>query len=117
MRIAFLPEHKGVGVSCQAFMKKLWWKFGLLILFLGLIVYLGVYAPSMPGADNRVNAVAEKYAVEVGAGERPPLINTDKGDLLLFMFAIGGAVAGFVIGYNWRDLFGNTKMPENREEY
>ncbi|MDP4158875.1 MAG: cobalt ABC transporter permease [Bacillota bacterium] len=90
-------------------MKKGVWKWLLLLLFLGVIAYLGVHAPSMPGADTHVNAVAEKYAAEVGAGERPPLINTDKGDLLLFMFAVGGAVAGFVIGYTWRDLFGRTK--------
>ena len=91
-------------------MKQLW-KLGFLIIFVGVIVYLGVYAPEMPGADTQVNAVAEKYALEVGAGERPPLINTDKGDLLLFLFAIGGAVAGFWIGYVWRDLFGRTKSP------
>lgn len=90
-------------------MKQRAWKWALLILFLGVIVYLGVYSPAMPGADEHVSTVAEKYASEVGAGERPPLINTDKGDLLLFLFALGGAVAGFWIGYVWRDLFGRTR--------
>ncbi|TGE33240.1 cobalt transporter [Desulfosporosinus sp. Sb-LF] len=94
-------------------MKQQVWKSGFLVLFLGIIIYLGVHAPAMPGADTHVNAVAEKYASEVGAGERPPLINTNKGDLLLFMFAIGGAVAGFVIGYTWRDLFGRTESHSN----
>ncbi len=89
-------------------MKQRMWKWGLLILFLGVIVYLGVYSPAMPGADTHVSAVAEKYASQVGAGERPPLINTDKGDLLLFLFAVGGAIAGFWIGYVWRDLFGRS---------
>lgn len=92
-------------------MKQPVWKLGFVILLIGVIIYLGVYGPEMPGADAEVNAVAEKYALEVGAGERPPLINTDKGDLLLFLFAIGGAVAGFWIGYVWRDLFGQTKSP------
>lgn len=92
-------------------MKQPVWKLGFVILLIGVIIYLGVSGPEMPGADAQVNAVAEKYALEVGAGERPPLINTDKGDLLLFLFAIGGAVAGFWIGYVWRDLFGRTKSP------
>lgn len=84
-------------------------------LFMALLIYLGVSPLSMPGADERVNSVAEKYAREVGAGERPPLINTDKGDLLLFVFATGGAVAGFWLGYNWRDLFGRQPREEKTE--
>lgn len=83
----------------------------ILAIFFGVMIYLGRNSSAMPGADEHVSAVAQKYAQEVGAGERPPLINTDKGDLLLFMFCIGGAVAGFVIGYTWRDLFAQTKNP------
>lgn len=82
------------------------WKFGLPLLGIILLVYLGTSSLKMPGADEQVNSIAEKYANEVGAGERAPFINTDKGDLLLFVFASGGAIAGFWLGYNWRDIFG-----------
>lgn len=49
-------------------------------------------------------AVVEKYAEEHGREARDPYINTDKGDLLLFVFLLGGAVGGFVGGYSWRML-------------
>jgi membrane protease YdiL (CAAX protease family) len=49
-------------------------------------------------------SVIEKYAVDAGREPSEPFINTDKGDLLLFVFALGGAVGGFVTGYYWRRL-------------
>ncbi|MFH1003732.1 MAG: cobalt transporter [Chloroflexota bacterium] len=49
-------------------------------------------------------SVVERYAAEAGREARAPLINTDQGDLLLFVFAAGGAVGGFVAGYSWRRL-------------
>jgi ABC-type cobalt transport system substrate-binding protein len=48
--------------------------------------------------------VIEKYASDAGREAREPFINTDKGDMLLFVFALGGAVGGFVAGYYWRRL-------------
>ncbi|MFC1906984.1 cobalt transporter [Chloroflexota bacterium] len=48
--------------------------------------------------------VIEKYAIDAGKEAREPFINTDQGDLLLFVFALGGAVGGFVAGYYWRKL-------------
>ncbi len=48
--------------------------------------------------------VIEKYAADAGRKAREPFINTDQGDLLLFVFALGGAVGGFVAGYYWRRL-------------
>ncbi|MFC1943840.1 cobalt transporter [Chloroflexota bacterium] len=48
--------------------------------------------------------VIEKYAIDAGREAREPFINTDQGDLLLFVFALGGAVGGFVGGYYWRRL-------------
>ncbi|MDI6878723.1 MAG: hypothetical protein QMC95_10990 [Desulfitobacteriaceae bacterium] len=85
-------------------------------LFVALLIYLGTSPLSMPGADEHVGSIADKYASEVGAGQRPPFINTDKGDLLLFVFAVGGAVAGFWLGYNWRDLFGKPYREDEPEE-
>lgn len=49
-------------------------------------------------------AVVEKIAGEHGREARPPLINTDQGDLLLFVFLLAGVVGGFVAGYSWRKL-------------
>jgi len=48
--------------------------------------------------------VIEKYAADAGREAREPFINTDQGDLLLFVFVLGGAAGGFVAGYNWRRL-------------
>ncbi|EGW36634.1 hypothetical protein [Desulfosporosinus sp. OT] len=86
-------------------------KWIILFLFLSILVFLGTSDLTMPGQDEHVNGIADKYAQEVGAGEREPYINTDRGDLLLFVFALGGATAGFIIGYNWRDIFGKPSAP------
>jgi cobalt/nickel transport system permease protein len=48
--------------------------------------------------------VIEKYAAAAGREPVEPLINTDQGDLLLFVFALAGAAGGFVAGYCWRML-------------
>lgn len=48
--------------------------------------------------------VIEKYATQAGREPIEPLINTDQGDLLLFVFALGGAVGGFFAGYYFRRL-------------
>jgi len=48
--------------------------------------------------------VVEKIAKEHGREARQPLINTDQGDLLLFVFLAAGVVGGFVAGYSWRML-------------
>ncbi len=54
-----------------------------------------------PGVDK---AVMEKVANEHGREARQPLINTDQGDLLLFVFLIAGVIGGFAAGYYWRAL-------------
>lgn len=66
------------------------------------VVYFFTLAPRpWSGVDE---AVVEKVAKEHGREARAPLINTDQGDLLLFVFLVGGGVAGFVAGYCWRML-------------
>ena len=59
-------------------------------------------APQWSGVDEKV---VEKFADEAGHPAREPLINTDRGDLLLFVFLVAGAVGGFVAGYCYRSLF------------
>jgi len=49
-------------------------------------------------------AVVERFAKEHGRDAKEPLINTDQGDLLLFVFLIAGAGGGFLAGYYWRRL-------------
>lgn len=54
-------------------------------------------------------SVVEKIAQEHGRKALKPLINTDQGDLLLFVFLLAGAAGGFVLGFCWRKLFCETK--------
>ena len=51
-------------------------------------------------------SVIEKVAKEHGREVRQPWINTDQGDLLLFVFLLAGAAGGFIAGYYWRALTG-----------
>lgn len=51
-------------------------------------------------------SVVNKYAKEHGREAREPLINTDQGDLLLFVFLLAGTIGGFMAGYYWRVLTG-----------
>jgi ABC-type cobalt transport system substrate-binding protein len=68
---------------------------------------------SWPGVDT---VVVEKYAAQAGRPAREPYINTDQGDLLLFMFALAGTVGGFIMGYYWRGLFGSPLTPHPPEK-
>ncbi len=56
-------------------------------------------------------SIVGKYAEKYGRPPRDPYINTDQGDLLLFVFTFFGLVGGVIIGYNFRKLFveGNTQ--------
>lgn len=49
-------------------------------------------------------SVVEKYAREHGREARRPYIDTDQGDLLLFVFLIAGTAGGFLAGYSWKNL-------------
>lgn len=50
-------------------------------------------------------SIVGKYASKYGRPPRDPYINTDQGDLLLFVFTLAGVIGGFVIGFNVRKLF------------
>jgi len=82
--------------------------FCLLLLALGSLPFalcpmqsVAVAAEKWQGVDE---SVVEKYAKEHGREAKKPLINTDQGDLLLFVFLIAGTVGGFAAGYFWRIL-------------
>ena len=74
--------------------------FSLLCILL-LAFYSSASSADWAGVDE---SVVEKYAKEHGRAPVDPLINTDQGDLLLFMFLLGGAIGGFIAGYYWRTL-------------
>jgi hypothetical protein len=58
-------------------------------------------------------SVVERVAKEHGREAHKPLINTDQGDLLLFVFLTAGAVGGFAGGYYWRKLM--ERRPETQQ--
>jgi ABC-type cobalt transport system substrate-binding protein len=78
----------------------------LIIILLACLMF-AIYTPltanaaKWPGVD--VNVV-QKIASEHGRKASSPLINTDQGDLLLFVFLLAGTVGGFIAGYSWRML-------------
>ncbi|MFA4843297.1 MAG: hypothetical protein WC658_05650 [Candidatus Omnitrophota bacterium] len=49
--------------------------------------------------------VVERVAEEHGRKAWTPFINTDQGDLLLFVFLVAGTIGGFILGFYWRKLF------------
>jgi len=69
-------------------------------------------AEKWPGVDE---SVVEKYAKEHGREALEPLINTDQGDMLLFVFLLAGTIGGFAAGYSWRILM-IEKAPASPKE-
>lgn len=59
-------------------------------------------AASWAGVDE---TVIEKFAEKAGRPAWKPFIDTDQGDILLFVFLLAGAVGGFAAGYWFRVLF------------
>ena len=58
-------------------------------------------------------SIVGKYAKKYGHPPRDPYINTDQGDLLLFVFTFFGLIGGIIIGYNFRKLFIEEKDKKN----
>ena len=52
--------------------------------------------------SDATDILSGQAAAQVGREARAPFINTEKGNMLVFFFALGGVAAGFTIGYNWR---------------
>jgi ABC-type cobalt transport system substrate-binding protein len=78
--------------------------FGIMLLLLTAFCILPPAAPAGQKWSGVDESVIEKFAKEHGREAREPLINTDQGDLLIFLFLIAGAVGGFAAGYYWRML-------------
>lgn len=87
------------------------WRILLLhIIILPTLLYTFYFFSLAPRPWTGVDeTVVEKIAEEHGRKAKKPLINTDQGDLLLFVFLIAGVVAGFVAGYYWRALVRGKK--------
>ena len=78
--------------------------FGMMLLMLTAFCILPFAAPADEKWSGVDESVIEKYAEEHNREAKKPLINTDQGDLLLFVFLLAGAVGGFAGGYCWRIL-------------
>lgn len=77
---------------------------GILTLLLAVPPCFG--AKDQPATWSGVDeTVVEKFAEKAGRPARTPFINTDRGDLLLFVFLVGGTAGGFIGGYYFRELF------------
>jgi ABC-type cobalt transport system substrate-binding protein len=73
----------------------------LLTIHFSLFTFVAVAAEKWQGVDE---SVVKKIAKEHGREAKEPLINTDQGDLLLFVFLVAGTIGGFIAGYSWRKL-------------
>jgi cobalt/nickel transport protein len=78
------------------------------IIILTAVFVIDASEAEWAGVDE---TVVEKFARDAGREARDPFINTDQGDLLLFVFLLAGSIGGFVMGYYFRQLF----PPEGRE--
>ena len=85
----------------------------LLAVFFCMLPAVTSASEKWSGVDE---SVIEKVAKEHDREAREPLINTDQGDLLLFVFLLAGAVGGFIGGYYWRALVGKRGGDTNSEK-
>ena len=81
----------------------------LVLWFMAIAIVIGGGAmPRVAVASDDDNwkgvddTVIEKTLIEAGHPPRKPYINTDQGDLLLFLFLLAGTGGGFIAGYAFR---------------
>ena len=108
-------EHRSQTGNKKERIKTHNYRRGFLVFFLLITFSLSLPSAALAAKWRGVDeSIVEKYAEEYGRAPREPLINTDQGDLLLFIFLIGGAAGGFFAGYYWRTLTENrTRKTEN----
>jgi ABC-type cobalt transport system substrate-binding protein len=88
----------------------------LLLPLFFLIAAASLWAEDKPGKWPGVDeAVVEKFAKTQGRVARAPLLDTEQGDLPLFLFLLAGAVGGFVAGYYWRLLVSEKNSKFKKE--
>jgi hypothetical protein len=86
---------------------------------LGVILLLiNCCLPLVAAAEEKWAGVDEtvvgKYAKAHGREKRVSYINTDQGDLLLFVFLLAGVVGGFTAGYSWCLLINKKPAPKDQ---
>lgn len=81
----------------------------LIVVWASAPLYAADQAEKWQGVDD---AVVEKIAREHGREASKPLISTNQGDLLLFVFLTAGTVGGFAAGYFWRALIDGRKTKQ-----
>lgn len=100
-RLGILP-----GASTATSRSAAGWGIATAVILVGLVAVSLLRASEWEGVDV---AVVGSFATQLGRPPVAPLLNI-QGDLLLFAFALGGAIGGFVLGYFWRGL--TTSRPE-----
>ena len=70
------------------------------------------FAQKWKGVDE---TVVQRVAEEHGRAPVTPIINTDQGDLLLFVFLGAGAIGGFAAGYFYRRLIAEAPTTSKTE--
>lgn len=94
--------HKQAGVT-----KRIFGSSQLIALIISVVMLITLYSSLVTASEKWSGvdeSVIEKYAKEHGREAKEPLINTDQGDLLLFVFLLAGTVGGFAAGYYWKTL-------------
>ena len=86
----------------------------LVIVICTLMVFASVTAFAEGKWKGVDETVVQKVAEEHGRTPRTPIINTDQGDLLLFVFLGAGAIGGFAAGYFYRKLIAEAPTTDKR---
>lgn len=87
-------------------------KKALILILFGAVLLGPTVTPGRTASWSGVDeTVIEKFAEKAGRPAWTPFINTDQGDLLLFVFLLAGTAGGFAAGYWFRVLF-----PPRRKE-
>jgi len=90
-------------------------KIGFVLVVINFCIPMFAFcAEKWTGVDE---SVVGKYAKEHGREKRKSFIDTDQGDLLLFVFLLAGVLGGFTAGYYWKVLISEKPMDRgmNRE--